>query len=174
MSAKRRMTKWMVPAGVVLTLGLCAATDTAWAQPPGPDGPRMGRRPGPLDGGPLMHLGQVGLNEAQRDQIRSIREESREAGEAAMERVRAAREALQAAVTAEVVNEAAIRVAAAELGEAEGDAAVQRAYLHSRVWQVLTVDQQEAVRAAEATRQARMAQRQQRMADRQGRRPPRR
>jgi len=165
MSAKRRMTKWMVPAKVVLTLGLFAAADTVWAQPPGgprPDRGRMGRRPGPPSGGSIMRLGQLDLSEVQREQIGSIREGNREAAEAASGLVRVAREALQAAVTADVVNEGAIRTVAAELGAAEGDAAVLRAYVHAQVWQVLTPDQQAAVREAEATMRDRMAQRQRR------------
>ena len=176
MSAKRRMTTWMVPAGVLLTLGLFAAADTVWAQPPGgpgPDAGRMGRRPGP-SGGPLMQLGRLDLNEAQREQIKSIREGNREAAQAASNRVRVAREALQAAVTADVVNEGAIRAVAAELGAAEGDAAVQRAYVHAQLWHVLTADQQVAAREAEATMRERMARRQQRVGDRAGRRQPRR
>ena len=174
MSTKRRMTRWMVPAGVMLTLGLFAVADTASAQPPGPGAGRMGRRQGPPPGGSLMHLGRLDLSDGQREQIRSIREQNREAAQAAEERVRVARQALQAAVTAEAVNEGAIRAVATELGSAEGDAAVQRAYLHAQVWQVLTADQQAAAREAEAQMKDGMARRQQRMGERRGRRQQRR
>ena len=177
MSMKRRMMKWMVPAGVMLTLGLFAVADTAWAQPPGGRGERtgrMGRRPGPPPGGQMMHLRALDLSEAQQEQIRSIHEQNGEATQAAAERVRVARQALQEAITADVVNEGAIRTVASELGIAEGDAAVQRAHVHAQVWLMLTPEQQVAAREAEVEMQQRMEQRQQRMGERREQRQERR
>ena len=176
MITKTTMTRWMVPAGVMLTLGLFAVADAAWAQSPGGWGPRagrMGRRSGPPPGGQLMHLRALDLSEAQRQQIRSIHEQNGEAAQAADQRVRVVRLALQDAVTADVLNEGAIRAVASELGIAEGDAAVQRAYVYAQVWQLLTPEQQVAAREAEAEMQQRMAQRQQRMGERRERRQER-
>ena len=172
MSLKRTMMRWMVPAGVTLTLAMFAVADTAWAQPPRAGG--MRRRPGPPPGGQMMHLRALDLNEAQREQIRGIHEQNSEATRAAAERVRMARQALQDAVTAELVNENAIRVVAAELGTAEGDAAVQRAYVHAQIWQTLTPEQQVSAREAEVEMQQRMEQRQQRTRERRERRRERR
>ena len=174
---KHRMMRWMVPAGVMLTLSMVAVADTAWAQPPGGRGPRAGgmrRRPGPPPGGQTMHLRALDLSEVQREQIRGIHEQNAEATQAAAERVRVARQALQDAVTADVVNEGAIRVVASELGIAEGNAAVQRAHVHAQVWQILTPEQQVAAREAETEMQHRMEQRRQRMGERRERRQERR
>ena len=176
MSLKRRMMRWMVPAGVMVTLGMFAVADTVWAQPPDGRGPRAGgmrRRPGP-PGGQMMYLRALDLSEAQREQIRSIHEQNGEAARAADERVRAARRALQDAVTADVVNEDAIHAVASELGIAEGDAAVQRAHVHAQVWQLLTPEQQVAAREAEAEMQQRVEQRRRRMGERRERRQERR
>ena len=177
MITKTTMRKWLVPVVAMVALGMLVAADTGWAQPPDGPGPRArraGRREGPPPGGQLMHLRRLDLSEAQREQIRSIHEQSGEATQAADERVRAARQALQDAVTADLVNEGAIRAVATELGIAEGDAAVQRAYVHAQVWQMLTPEQQAAAREAEAEMQARAGQRLQRMGERRGRRQGRR
>jgi Spy/CpxP family protein refolding chaperone len=120
-----------------------------------------------------MHLRAVGLSEAQREQIRTIHQQSGEATGAANERVRTARRALRDAVTADVVNEGAIHAVANELGLAEGDAAVQQAYLHAQVGQLLTLEQQEQARAAEAEMERRMGQRGRRMGERRERRQQR-
>jgi Spy/CpxP family protein refolding chaperone len=122
----------------------------------------------------MMYLRGLDLSEAQREQFRGIHEQNREAAETAAGRVRVAREALQDAVTAGVVNEGAIRAVAAELGAAEGDAAVQRAYVHTQVLQVLTPDQQAAAEAAEAEMKQRLGQRRERTGERRERRQERR
>ena len=120
-----------------------------------------------------MHLRALDLSEAQREQIRIIREQNREATQAAGELVHVARQALQDAVTADPMNEGAIRVVASELGIVEGDAAVQRAFLHAQVWQTLTPEQQVAARDAEAEMEQRKAQRRQRSGERRQRRQER-
>lgn len=168
MITKTTMRRWLAPAVVIGALGTLVVADTAWAQLPGGPGARdgrMGRRPGPPPGGPMMHLRAVNLSQAQQDQIRSIHEQSGEAVQAVEARVRTARQALQHAVTADGVNEGAIRAAASDLGIAEGDAAVQRAYLHAQVWQMLTPEQRVSARDAEDEMERRMAQRQQRMSE---------
>ncbi len=121
-------------------------------------------------GGGVMHLRALDLSAAQQEQVRSIHEQSGEATQATDQRVRAARQALQEATTADVVNEGAIRAVANELGMAEGDAAVQRAWVHAQVWQMLTPEQQAAAREAETE----MRQRRQRTGERRERRLERR
>lgn len=170
MTSRMRRTRRMIPVGALLTLGLFAAADLAWSQPPDGDGPRRGRMMRRGAGGPGgpggLPLGRLDLSEAQREQVRLVMEQNQEATGAAMERVRTVREALTDAVTAEVVNEGAIRAVATELGAAEGDAAVQRAYVHSQLWQHLTPEQQ----AAAQEMQAQMEQRRERMGERRARR----
>ena len=181
-AARTAMMRWLgavvVPAVVMVALGAFVVADTASAQPPGGRGGRGGRMgrqggPGGGPGGQLMHLRAVDLTGAQREQIRTIHEQSGEATRAVNERVRVARRALQDAVTADVVNEGAIHAVASELGLAEGDAAVQQAYLHAQVWQLLTPEQQEQARAAEDEMERRMGQRRQRTGERRERRQQR-
>ena len=178
MPTKTTMKRWLgpvvVPAVVMVALGTLVVADTAWAQPPGGPGARvgrMGRRGGPPPGGQLMHLRALDLTEAQQEQIRIIHEQSGEAIQAAGEQVR---QALHDAVTDDGWNELQILDAANALGTAEGDAAVQQAYLHAQVWQMLTPEQQVAARDAEAEMERRRGQRQQRMGERRERRQKRR
>ncbi len=124
--------------------------------------------------GPLLPLGRLGLTDAQQEQVRVVMEQNRDASRAADARVREVRQALQDAVTADAVNEGAIRAVATELGLAEGDAAVQRAYVHAQVWQLLTPEQQTAAREAEADMEQRMTQRRERLGERRQRRQQRR
>ncbi|MDE0828599.1 MAG: periplasmic heavy metal sensor [Vicinamibacterales bacterium] len=175
---KRKTLRWMVPTGVLLTLGLFAVADVAWSQPP--DGPggrrgRMGRRGGPGGpGGLMLPLGRLDLTDTQREQVRNVMEQNREASRAAGARLREVRAALQDAVTAEVVNDGAIRAVAAELANAEGDAAVQRAFVRSQVWQLLTSDQQVTALELEIEMKERMEQRRARSGERGDRRERRR
>ena len=175
-TTRTAMTRWVVVPAVVMTaLAAFVIADTALAQPPGGRGGhagRMGRPGGP--GGQLMHLRAVDLSEAQQGQIRTIHEQSGDETRAVNARLRAARRALQDAVTADGWNEGEIFLLAGELGTAEGDAAVQQAELYAQVWSLLTPEQKESAREAEAEMEQRMAQRRQRMGERRERRHERR
>jgi protein CpxP len=177
-STTRKAMKWMAPAGVLLTLGLFAAADVAWSQPP--DGPggrrgRMGGRGGPGGpGGLMLPLGRLDLTDTQHNQARDVMEQNREATQATGARLREVRRALHNAVTADVANEGAIRAVAADLANAEGDVAVQRAFVRSQVWQLLTTDQQATALELKAQMKERMEQRRGRRAERGERRERRR
>ena len=178
---KRPTLKWLVPTGVLLTLGLFAAADVAWSQPPdgGGRGGRMGRGGPGGPGGPgglMLPLDRLDLSDTQREQVRGVMELNSEATRAAGERLREVRSALQDAITAEVLNEGAIRAVASELATAEGDAAVQRAFVRSQLWQLLTTDQQTKALEIESEMKERMEQRRARGGERgegrEGRRQP--
>lgn len=133
----------------------------------GPGGPGMPGRPGGPMGGPgdvlgPMMLGRLDLSDAQREQVRTIveshRDELRELGERGMH----ARQALEAAVMANVFDEAAIRAAAAEVGVVEADMAVARARISAEVHQVLTAEQQAKLEQLRAQMRERMESRRQR------------
>ena len=96
---------------------------------------------GPMRGGPggMPGLRELDLSDSQRDQIRSVREQNH--NPALVEQLRAARKALNEAVTADVVNESTIRGLAAQVAPLEADAAIQRAYAHAAMLQILTADQ---------------------------------
>ena len=108
---KLRRTTWMVAVGVLVTAGTLVVADMAWSQPDGSRRGWMGRRgpggPGGLarpggPGGPggirTVPLGQLGLSEEQRDAVRGVLEEGREALREAGEQARASRQALRDAV----------------------------------------------------------------------------
>src|SRR5438477_12804789 len=93
--------------------------------------------------GPLrMIASQLGLSDAQKEQIKSIAQAHREEWKALADREIGAHQALNAAVTADQVDEAAIRQRSAELATVQADTAVARARAHAEVFQVLTPDQQ--------------------------------
>ena len=129
---------------VVVCVGVLLAT-TVHAQPGfrGPDGPRGGPRGMP-------GLRDLDLSQTQNDTIRGIVEQNRETGQGMGEQAGAARMALNEAVLSESFNESNVRTLAGQLAALEADAAVQRAYVSSQIWQVLTSDQKAELRELQA------------------------
>jgi protein CpxP len=113
-------------------------------------------------------LRELDLTDAQREQIRTLFDELEATG--ASERVREARESLQQAIESGA-DEAELRSEAARLGEAEGDAAVERARVRTRVQEVLTPEQREELehlkRQAKERRELMRRQREERRARRE-------
>ena len=161
---------------ILAVSGLALATTFAQdGPPPGePGAHRRGPGPGGPDGfggpggpgGPMGLLGEFGpglraleLTDAQREQIRGIAKtheaEFREIGE----RLRTAHESVNALVTADTVDEAAIRARSGELSVVEADAAVMRARVHQEVFSVLTAEQQTKAKELRAQMQERSKQR---------------
>ena len=164
------MTKTMKRIGLGLgavVLGLSAAAAVA-AQGPSSGQPPFGRRGGP--GGPGGRMGGPGgaigipldrlnLTDAQRDQVKSVVDsheaELRPLGEKTM----TARRALEQAVTADTIDEGAIRAKAADVASVESDMAVARARVHADVLQVLTSDQRAKLKELQAEMEKRAATR---------------
>jgi Spy/CpxP family protein refolding chaperone len=94
---------------------------------------------GPM--GMLPMLRRLNLTDAQRDQIKAIADSHKDEWKALAERERTARTALNNAVTADTIDEAAIRQKSAEVAAVDADAAVARARAHAEMLQVLTADQ---------------------------------
>jgi Spy/CpxP family protein refolding chaperone len=67
-----------------------------------------------------------------------------------------ARKALDEAITADTLDEGAIRARAADVGAVEADAAVLRAKLHAAVFAVLTPEQQTKAKELRGTMENRM------------------
>src|SRR6185436_5517860 len=111
-----------------------------------PGGPgRFGGAGGPM--GMLPMLGpEIGLTDAQRDQIKTIVESHRADWRALGERARTAHLALNDAVTASPINEALIRQKSSEVAAVEADMAVARAHAYADVAQILTPEQKERVK----------------------------
>jgi Spy/CpxP family protein refolding chaperone len=132
---------------------------------PGRRGPggafgRGGRMGGPMGGG----LGEVmrDLTDAQREQVRAIREKHAERLRPIMERARAARHALDSA--AESGNAGNLQALSIEVGQAETELAFAQAQVHSEIFAILTAEQKQKIaeqRKAMEQRRAEMAKRRQ-------------
>ncbi len=121
---------------------------------------------GPM-GGLALPLGELNLTDAQRQQVREIREGSRDESRAAAERLREALTAQRAAVEKVPVDESLIRSTTQALADAQTEIALLQARLHADVWGVLTPAQQDQAQKLRAEREARLQQRRQRMQERQ-------
>ncbi|MGD9905612.1 MAG: Spy/CpxP family protein refolding chaperone [Vicinamibacterales bacterium] len=171
---------WQRMAGAALGVALLAGAGLATvdAREQGPGRGMMGRRgPGGPDGpgGALaLPLRGLDLSESQREQVRTALDGHKAEFDAVRSRLQTARGALQAAVTAETFNEAAVRQAAIDVAAVEADGAVLRAKVHSEVWALLTPEQQQKARDLRAQRTERQAQARERLGQRRQQRQQRR
>jgi periplasmic protein CpxP/Spy len=169
MTMKRFVTA--IGAGVLalgIGTGLYASVQNTNQGPPpfrgrgmGPGGPGRGDPFGP--GGPIgmlpMLARELGITDAQKDQIKAIAESHRDEWKGLADRGRAAHQALNAAVTADAVDENLIRQRSAEAAAVDADIAVARARAHAEVFQVLTPEQKAKAKDLRAQAQARMKER---------------
>ena len=145
---KTKMTAVVAALGMVFGLGTAVS-----AQPRGPvGGEHRGMR------GAFPGLGQLGLSDDQRQDVRRIMELHKSERQAIFQRLREARRAQSGAVMAVPLDEGAERARRAELAKGEADAAVLRARVHADVYNVLTPEQHEKAKALRAEREARGAQ----------------
>ena len=107
----------------------------------GPGGPGMRGGPGGPFGMAGLPLRELGLTDAQLQQVRTIMESHRDEQKAIGDRMRDARKALQDAIEADPLNEGAIRDAAAAVGAIDADAAVLQAKIRTEVFALLTPEQ---------------------------------
>jgi protein CpxP len=107
-----------------------------------------GARGGPM-GGARLFLGQLGLSDDQRAQVKSILAGHQADFQALQTKMRPARQALQNAIM-NGADEATIRQAAAGVAAAQADGAVLRAHVHAQVFAVLTPDQQAKAKQLQA------------------------
>ncbi len=131
---------------------------------------REGRRGfrGDRAGGGRAIFHKLDLSEDQRAQMHALREgTSRDNFERLMER----RKALGEAVDNGATDEATIRQLAYELGEAEGDAAVERARMHAQMMEILTEEQREQYLALKEAHEQKKEERRKRMENRRNRNP---
>jgi periplasmic protein CpxP/Spy len=126
--------------------------------PGGPGGPGRGGPMGML--GPLgpMIMGRLNLTDAQREQVKSVIEAHSTDMKAVGDRAFAAHQALEAVISADTVDESAIRARSADVATIDADMAVMRAQIRAEVWQILTPDQQQQARTLQAEMQQRMEQ----------------
>jgi Spy/CpxP family protein refolding chaperone len=115
----------------------------------------MGRG-GPMGfGGPMGMFGFLGpdlsLTDAQKQQIKTIAESHKTEWQAFGERARAAHQALDAAMSADTIDEALIRSRHAEVAAVEADMAVAAARARAEIWPILTPEQQAKVKEHQTT-----------------------
>jgi Spy/CpxP family protein refolding chaperone len=131
-------------------------------QPPPFRGRGMG--PGRGAGGPmgmLPMLGpRIGLTDAQKDQIKAIADAHKDEWKALADREHAARVAVDAAISADTIDEATIRQKSADAAAVDADVAVARAHARAEVLQILTADQKAQLKTMQAEMQSRRPGRQ--------------
>ncbi len=142
-----RITRFVAAIGLTAAAlgaggGLYAATqnqNTAQQPPPfsGRRGP--GRMFGPM--GFLAGLRELNLTDGQRQQLKALADSHRDEWRALADRARTAHDALNAAVTADTIDEGLIRQKSADVAAVDADLALARARAHSEMLQILTPDQ---------------------------------
>jgi periplasmic protein CpxP/Spy len=173
-------------AGVLAVSGVALTPMFAQDGPPesgpplrrmGPGGPG-GRGFGPGPGGRFGMLGELGhglrqleLTDAQREQLRAVMQSHQAEFTEIGDRIRTAHEALDAVVSADSVDESAIRARSADVAAIQADAAVLRAKVHQEVFSLLTAEQQAKAKELRTQAQTRMKERASRMRERRGRAP---
>ena len=127
---------------------------------PGPGmgvgGPPAGGMRGP--GGPMGHGGpgfrQLDLSDDQKAQVKSIMESHQAEFKAVGEKMRAAREGMQALIEADTLDESAVRAKSVEVAAAEADAAILGAKVRTQTMQVLTAEQLTKLKESQDKRKA--------------------
>jgi Spy/CpxP family protein refolding chaperone len=121
-------------------------------------------------GGPGLAVGALNLTDAQREQVRGIRERYREQTQAAAAQLSAALEKQRQAIEALPPDESLITSLTQDLVPAQVEVALQEARINAEIWAVLTREQQALATKLKAEREARMSERRQ---GREQRRAPR-
>jgi Spy/CpxP family protein refolding chaperone len=175
-SAAAAATFALLAAGVGGAWGAAPATDAPASPPPGgmgmhhgPRGPGGGPGDGMFGGGPRMleHLAtELGLTDAQRQQIRGVFESAKPEMQQVQEQMRSNFEKLEA-TKPDDPNYAAV---VSEVSKNAADLASRRvtdgAQLRSQIWAVLTPDQRTKLAALQQQRKADMKARMQKFRDR--------
>jgi periplasmic protein CpxP/Spy len=165
---KNSKVRTLVGAAVAITVVGVIAAGAIFAeqQPAGPQGrgmmmgrgQMMGGR-GPM-GGPMMGigrgLGQLGLTDQQKTQVKAIFDGHKTDMQGFQTRMQTARKALDDAIWSGA-DEAAIRAKAADVAAVQADMDVFRSTVHAQVFAVLTPDQQ--AKASQLHQQGPMGQR---------------
>ena len=133
----------MLGTVAAVMVGFGAAAYAQGPDGPGPRGPRGAFGPGVAFRG-------LDLTDAQRDQIRTLTEQYRASTEALREQLRNARDAQQAALATNPVNEGQIRAATQALAAVQGEVAIMGARLRADAMTLLTPDQRAAFEARRA------------------------
>jgi protein CpxP len=115
----------------------------------------------------MLPLRQLGLSDAQQQQVRQLMQQYREQTRTLADQVRAAEDARRTAVETVPVDEGRIRAAMQQLLDRQTELAIRRARLQSDIRALLTSEQQQQLEKLRAEREARFKQRQERFRERQ-------
>jgi len=144
------------------------ATSVAYAQEPpgGGFGGRGGRGFGP--GGPGLVLNELNLTDAQREQVREIRDRYQEQIQTLSRRLGDLTAKQRQAIETVPVNETLITSATQDMTQAQVEVAIQEARINADIWSVLTPEQQAKATKLRAERKAQMEQRRKENQQRRG------
>jgi Spy/CpxP family protein refolding chaperone len=138
----------LATALAVVTMATAAPMLMAQDQPQrrqGPGGPPPGGGPGMRGPGGPMGFGpgfrDLDLTDDQQAQLKQITESHAAEFRAVRDKSRAAHDGMQALLTAETINESAIRAKSAEIGAAEADMLILQAKIRKESMQILTAEQ---------------------------------
>ena len=136
-------------------------TSVAYAQGPrgGGFGGRGGRGFGP--GGPGLALNELNLTDAQREQVREIRDRYQEQIQTLSRRLGDLAAKQRQAIETVPVNETLVTSATQDMTQAQVEVAIQEARINADIWSVLTPEQQATATKLRAERKAQMEQRRQ-------------
>ena len=104
----------------------------------------------------LGKLAELGVSQAQKEQIHAVLRESRPTIKPLVTQYVQERRALRKTIHAAPINEAAIRAQAARVAQIEADLDVKRAYVSERIRAVLTPEQVEKLKQIAGTVDARV------------------
>jgi Spy/CpxP family protein refolding chaperone len=129
--------------------GVVTAIQNTSGEAPPFNGGRMGHPlMGPGGAGRMGPMGMIrpliarlGLTDAQKDQVKAIVQSHAGEFKALGARAASARQALNAAITADTLDDATIRQKSADVAAVDADRAVAGAHLRAEVFQILTDDQ---------------------------------
>lgn len=153
-----RLTRVGVGIGAALiAVGMAAGVMAANQNTNGDQPPFRGGRMGPMGPGPgplgmLGPIQRLGLTDPQKDQVKSILDSHASEFKALADRGREARKALEAALTADSVDDAAIRQKSSEVAAVDADMAVTGAHVRAEVLQILTAEQRAQLKTLAADR----------------------
>ena len=150
----------LIALGMATTVPYMGAAQQPGQPPPG----RMGRGPGGPGGmgrgGPMaLGVDPRDLTDAQREQIKAIRDRHAEDMKPSIERAQKAHQALDGAVLTGVGD---LRGLAQDVGNAEGELAFQQAQIETEVMAVLTPEQKQKIQDRRKAMEARRAEMEQR------------
>lgn len=146
---------------IVLAVLLFGGGLALFAQAPGAGGGRRGGPPDARGQGPMvmLPLRQLGLTDAQQQQVRQLMQQFREQTRTLVEQVRVVEEARRTAMETVPVDEGRIRASMQQLLDRQTELAIQQARLHSDIRALLTPEQQQQLEKLRAEREARFKQR---------------